>query len=90
MGITKQPNIPDLKISTQAVRQIIKEKTFYLYQPFLPLQDCQYCKRDLILSWEYFVEVQYNAEVYLNLGREICASRLLFAIFVRSDRAGLE
>lgn len=94
-GIAKWFDIFDLKTglllaNIQAVKHIIEGKTFYLHQLFLTLQNKQNCKEDPVLSQELFVEKFYNARVYLNLGKEICASWSIFSIFVKFDKANLE
>ena len=94
-GVAKQPDVPNLKTSlflanTQAVRQIIEEKTFYLHWLFLTLQDWLHSKKDPVLSWEFFIDKLYNVRVHLNLGKEICASWPLVLISIQSDKADLE
>lgn len=94
-GVAKRPDVPDLKTglllaNTQALKQIIKGKTFHLHRLFLTLQNWQHCKEDPVPSQELFVDEPYNAGVYLNLSKKICACRPLVFILVKSNKAGLE
>ena len=68
----------------------MKGKTFHFCQFFLTLQDWQHCKKDLVSSQKLFVDKLYNAGIHLNLSEEICASRPLVLIPIKSDKAGLE
>lgn len=61
-----------------------------MHQIFITSQDWQHCKEDPVPSRELFIDELYNIGVHLNLGREICTSRPLVLISVRSDKAGLE
>lgn len=76
--------------NTQAVRQIIEGKIFYLRQFFLTLQDRQNCKKDSVSSCKLFVEKLYDAKIHLNLSGKICASWPLLLISVSCDRASVE
>lgn len=94
-GAAKWPDVFDLKsglllANSQAVRQIIGGKTFYLRRLFLMSQNWQHYKEDPISSQELFVDKLYNAGVYLNLGGKINACRPLGLISVKLDKVCLE
>ncbi len=84
-SIAKRRDVPDLKTglllaNTQAVRQIMEEKTFHSRRLFLMPQDWQMCKENSVPSRDLLDKELYNAGVHLNLVGEICVGRLLLPV----------
>lgn len=78
-------DVPDLKTglflaNTQAIRQIIEGKTFYLRRLLSTPQDWQMCKENPVLSQDLLDKEFHDSGVHLNLFGEICTGRLLLLI----------
>ncbi len=91
-SVANQRDVSDLKTglllaNTQGVRRIMEGKTFYSRRLFLTPQDWQMCKENLVLSRDLLDVKLHDAEVHLNLAREICVGRLLLPVSERTTPA---